>query len=378
MQNKYMYKWIVGLGCAIVLLFMTGQISAATLYVSTDGGHKSPYGRWEDAATNIASALAKSADGDEIIVSNGVHYCRNAYIDKEVTMRSLNGFKVTFIDNSQSWGLYSRAAATLDGFTVVNGHNANSSSMLLTAGSTVQNCIFSNNWAKDGGALSLSEDSVVSNCLFVNNYSTRQGGAINVKNGQNSKIYDTVFAYNETEGHGGAIMVESSGGVKCRNLLVYSNSAAFSGKTGGGIYGTESTFLENCTIVKNYSHAHGGGVYSALGAANCIIYDNSNAGGSAWVNWSSSANFTNCCIAAQSSPAVTGVGNFTDAPLFMAPESGDFRLQEGSPCVDYGVYASWMDEAVDLDGHRRLDRFTRKVDLGAYEYVYSGSLFMLK
>jgi hypothetical protein len=34
-----------------------------------------------------------------------------------------------------------------------------------------------------------------------------------------------------------------------------------------------------------------------------------------------------------------------------------------------------MDGAVDLDGHQRLDPYSRIVDMGCYEYLPSGSMY---
>jgi hypothetical protein len=36
-----------------------------------------------------------------------------------------------------------------------------------------------------------------------------------------------------------------------------------------------------------------------------------------------------------------------------------------------------MTDAVDLDGHRRLDRYSRIVDMGCYEYLPSGALITI-
>ena len=60
-----------------------------------------------------------------------------------------------------------------------------------------------------------------------------------------------------------------------------------------------------------------------------------------------------------------GVGNITNAPLFVDYASGDLRLQPDSPCIDTGNVA-YAPGPVDLDGNPRIVNGT--VDMGAYEF----------
>lgn len=362
-----------GVLAAALAVAAIGRGWGVTVYVSTNGANISPYTNWANASTNIARALLSRVDGDVIIVSNGVHACYSLSVNPAITIRSLNGPEVTLIDNSRFWGLILNNTGVLDGFTLFNGSNINSSSMLIYKNSTVKNCIFKENWAKNGGALYISTDSLVSNCVFMGNTGIERGGAVYVYAGLSNRIYNCTFYDNRCTNGGGAIYVQ--GGVQCRNLLIYSNRADNSG--GGGIYGTTNTFLDNCTIAYNFSASHGGGVFNEVRAANCIIYTNW-AGGSAWWNWSSSAYFTNCCIGWQSSPAIGGVNNFTNAPLFVDPDAANFRLQPDSPCIDRGVDLDWMDAATDREGRPRRDRLARRVDIGAFEYVRPATVFSVR
>jgi len=57
---------------------------------------------------------------------------------------------------------------------------------------------------------------------------------------------------------------------------------------------------------------------------------------------------------------------------FVSPETGNYRVQPNSPCVDAGVNSFWMFDAVDRDG---LPRITGKsADIGAYELNMSSSV----
>ena len=85
------------------------------------------------------------------------------------------------------------------------------------------------------------------------------------------------------------------------------------------------------------------------------------------VSWSCAGAFSN----------FTGSGNITNYPAFANPVAGDYHLPAGSPCVNAGLNAVWMDTARDLDGHRRIDRFSGHVDMGAYEFSPAGSMFIV-
>ena len=61
----------------------------------------------------------------------------------------------------------------------------------------------------------------------------------------------------------------------------------------------------------------------------------------------------------------SGVGNFTNAPLFVDVAARDFHLQTNSPCINAGAN-TYVDTDTDLDGNPRIAGGT--VDVGAYEF----------
>ncbi|MGI6088308.1 MAG: choice-of-anchor Q domain-containing protein, partial [Kiritimatiellia bacterium] len=70
--------------------------------------------------------------------------------------------------------------------------------------------------------------------------------------------------------------------------------------------------------------------------------------------------------------------NTTNAPVFVNSDAGDYRLAQGSPCINTGTNLPWMAEAVDLDGRPRIDRFSRLPDMGCYEHMPQGMILNLR
>jgi hypothetical protein len=66
-----------------------------------------------------------------------------------------------------------------------------------------------------------------------------------------------------------------------------------------------------------------------------------------------------------------GLGNLTNAPLFMDEAEGDFRLPSNSPCINAGKN-EFVWSTIDLGGNARVSGGT--VDIGAYEFQQSGSV----
>ncbi|MCX6923586.1 MAG: hypothetical protein NT154_10335 [Verrucomicrobia bacterium] len=75
-----------------------------------------------------------------------------------------------------------------------------------------------------------------------------------------------------------------------------------------------------------------------------------------------------CCTTAQ---ITNGIGNITNAPLFVDYDGGNLRLQSNSPCINAGLNA-YAPGPTDLDGLPRIVSGT--VDIGAYEFQGPGSV----
>jgi hypothetical protein len=192
---------------------------------------------------------------------------------------------------------------------------------------------------------------ILYNCTLFKNASSSSGGAT-----RGAAVYNcTIFSNSASSGAAGDWSNMS-------NCLVFANSA--SSYSGGATMGT----LNNCTIVGNSAGTAGGGVYGGT-LINCIVYFNTaTTDGS---NWYSTASFTKSCTA----PDPGGVGNITADPMFVDTNTANYRLNANSPCINAGINQNWMTNAFDLDGHRRIDRLSGRVDIGVYEFIHKITLF---
>ncbi len=117
---------------------------------------------------------------------------------------------------------------------------------------------------------------------------------------------------------------------------------------------------------------------------NTIIYGNAGAAGRSniFLVPGTGVILTNCCTAPMQGynvqPVTPNADNIDLDPLFVNLTGGDYRLQSDSPCINTGANMLWMADAIDLDGRCRLDRFSRQVDMGCYEYLPQGAMFNLR
>ena len=490
-------KKVLFLLLSFALLVSSGM--AATFHVAVTGDDVNDGSTWLQAKCSIQAAVDAAADGDVILVSNGVYTAtadQVVSIEKSVDIRGVNGPDVTIIDGGNSRRCVYSAPPNngspiyLSGFAICNGNasqgagvyksgyrdfylsncviHANTCSedgagiykTLKNSQMVVTDCIISNNLAARSGAGGYSRNAgrlFMFNCDIVNNISTNAGGGIS---GISSDYSGTVFElhdcriadntsvsnsgggiyFNSNAGATGVVnncIVEynhalSGGGVYHRYLgdlfitnciirgnevdytqgyagagvriygpgrmtgcLIAGNKVTAAGGHGGGValYTSDKVFeVDNCTIVSNSIMGDCGGglalskdVTAACTIRNTIIYNNTsvgNARSNVFVGAGSGVIFTNCCTAPLNNgtdqPITPDAGNIDLDPVFVNLTGGDYRLQSDSPCINTGANMLWMADAVDLDGRCRLDRFSRQVDMGCYEYVPQGAMFNLR
>ncbi|MBN1362032.1 MAG: right-handed parallel beta-helix repeat-containing protein [Sedimentisphaerales bacterium] len=295
----------------------------------------------------------------------------------------------------------------------------------------------------DGGAILCEWSSPrIRNCIFRNNESAMRGGAISCRSGsaaiewctmeQNRACYGAAIACSSVDGHTcitnctirANTAVSSGGGVSCGSAtqmvgcLIAMNESQGLGNTlgrylcGGGGVMVEGigAVLANCTIAGNIAE-QGSGLASGCvdggeGIAslyNCIVWGNS--GGQ-----ENQVGFSWCCpgcvrttgpvaIRARRSCIQGGAGlplsndgmylaYVEDAncvhsdPHFVSPETGDYRLEADSPCIDVESGELPVQLAsTDLDGTARNVDFdgdgVAQTDMGTYEALPSDGTFVV-
>lgn len=215
---------------------------------------------------------------------------------------------------------------------------------------------FMRNTAASGGGI---YNGTYRNCVISENTSTGSGGGA-----YGGTFYDSVISGNYASGSGGGIYngtyhrtkisgnraVSDGGGTYSGtgyNSLLTENHAVGSG--GGNCSG----YLYNCTVSANRCGASGGGTYNGY-HYNSVIVDNFNPDGE-----------NNCHSGSRYYCMCENVDN----PRFVNPAACDYRLREGSGCVNAG-YNSYANGTNDLSMAVRIQGGT--VDIGAYEGAVKG------
>jgi len=264
---------------------------------------------------------------------------------------------------------------------------------------TLTNCTFSDNVAQDGGGMFNTEGSspTLTNCTFSGNYAEEGGGGM-FNDGVNPTLIDCTFSGNYADNYGGGMSNENSGPT-LTNCTFRGNLADDGDGTGGGMFNSfdSNPVLINCTFSGNSAEHDGGAIYNdggSLTLMNCTFGGNVATNGNAVAcdHGPSNIEITNCIIWDGTSEVwnndgstitisysdiqggwFNGMGNIDADPCFVNPDSNDYHLRPGSPCIDAGDpnYVAGPNET-DLDGNPRIvdgnNDGNSVVDMGAYEY----------
>ncbi|MFC1517762.1 choice-of-anchor Q domain-containing protein [Candidatus Margulisiibacteriota bacterium] len=310
----------------------------------------------------ITAAVVSANPGDIIELLAGT-YQENKKVDlgKDLIIRGASGtnstnVKIDGAGTHRAFDIINGASVTVSGLTIQNGFDnflsTSGGGIRLTSGelymensrgiscdvenrhggflyvpggtaATLNRCYFEGNTAHWGGAVQVRGTLHARHTIFRENTATMGGGVFNYLSAAKyyglNNIYDSNLATN-TSGSG----VYNSGTYKEENSTFYNNSGRGVGQYGG-----------SHTAVNNIYHS-------------TVIY-----GGS---------NVTYSCYYPGS---FSGVGNIFADPLFKNAVAGDFRLQDGSPCIDKGDSAV-IDWNYDLAYEPRI--MGAAVEMGALEY----------
>jgi hypothetical protein len=304
------------------------------------------------------------------------------------------------------------SATVIDGFTLTGGTGTYSAGYYHGGGlfarsssPSIRNCIFEGNVAEAGGGVSLYVAWVtIESCVFENNEATfggnRGGGGLHILS-CSPTVVNCAFIENLASGPASGGGVGLMGGYpEIIGCLFAGNEGLF----GGGLRNDSGKpTIVNCTFIGNISRYEdcGAGMYSygnnaEASVINCIFWGNyDGADGVPIVDYFYGAETSVFHSNVQGGWDGAGGGVIDADPLFVDAANGDLRLMPGSPCIDAGDTAAFLEFGLDhdLDGNPRpvdgsqgggdggpmlLRRWHRvfipppRVDMGAYEYQPDG------
>lgn len=292
-----------------------------------------------------------------------------------------------FIDNSASQGGGVYVSESQPSFTncVFEDNAAATGAGVYTfvSHTSLTGCVFSGNLASyvGGGVATYGGTATLESCVFDDNDAQGSGGAAAWTHSQVT-LNRCVFERNIAPG-GAAMFVESD---VINQAVVVAVNSRFTGNIGDVLlnwttelqYPSELT-LVNCTIAANSGAGLVNFNTSEAMIAGCVFWSNGAVnkaeqlvpgGGSIVASYS--------CI----QNGYKGAGNIAIDPNFADMAAGDFRLTDGSPCIDAGDNTAFAGlppgaDAGDLDGNARFVDHAGTtdtgqgrapiVDMGAYE-----------
>lgn len=295
----------------------------------------------------------------------------------------------------------------------------------------ISHCTFSQNKASSGGAgiYNIASSPVITHCTFTNNTETTgdpaTGGGIHNANGSSPQISHCTFTGNSALSGGGAIYNANTSMPAITSCTFINNNASGSSGNGGAIFNSASSpVIALCILRGNVAGVGGGAIYNTGNSSPRIIgsvFSGNNVGTSGGINifnqnsnpaivnctfsdlhlatekggiynnaaspviinsilWgrnSSILNFSGSnptvsySIVQQAQPGVyPGTGNLNTDPLFIAPGTGDYRLQQTSQAIHSGNIniTQYGIPAVDIEGNRRT--VGGQINIGAYASAY--------
>ncbi len=218
-------------------------------------------------------------------------------------------------------------------------------------------------------------DNVTVSGLTVTNGNSYYGAGIRCQEAS-PVLEDLKIINNNANYSGGGIYVGNYSYPIMRNLVIAGNTADY---YGGGIYFNDiyaNCIIVNVTIANNTAGNQGGGIftyYSDMTIINSIFWNNIpeqvyNTGYHGYLTLAyADIQGGESGIEGDFNDITWLDGNIEEDPLFADVENGDYRLLEGSPCIDAGT--SYLEIADSVLVNMSEDEYWGIApDMGAYEY----------
>ena len=359
--------------CFLIILLASfiSTNMAGTFYVDVNSTNPTPpFTNWSTAAQTIQEAVDQTANGDTVIVADGVYrtgarrfplpfsvLTNRVVVTNSILLESVNGATVTYIEGYHNIPggngtdaircVFMTNGGTLKGFTLTNGATLRTTFSAwnldfcgggVCCGSiaeTVSDCVFVNDWCHDLGAG--AQGGTLTNCVLRNNRSTVSGGAasksilvncsvltnwaLNTGGGVSSCfVTNTLFEGNFAAPNSPTTPFEIRGGAAFQSVLdgcvVSFNYTSNSVEAeGGAVYGST---VNRCLITSNYAQYWGGGA-SRSRLNNSLVIGNTAgySGGGSYLS-----GLTNCTVVANSAPIGGGVDIGTNWNCIIYANSG--------------------------------------------------------
>jgi hypothetical protein len=355
---------------------------------------------FDNDTTTIASTII---DADTLVLGVADTGSVVVFISGEDSTSVIQGFTMqngigiaANYDMRPGGGIYCHSSSPTIKNNILIGnvaHNAAGGAIFCGSNTTpiiTHNVITGNSSNQGGGICCALSSPIISNNTLSDNHAAYEGGGIACHYYSYPTIHYNIITGNSCDGRGGGIDLWWQCGGQISNNLIADNLA----QNGGGIGCHESSpIIKNNTISRNYASSSCGGILcyykSSPLITNNVISSNLQGWG-IYCEWESNpailhnnvwdnldGNFIDCPAGVGDTSWGTNINgipcdsfyNIIRDPLFV-DTLNDFRLQEGSPCIDAGDNSVAPNS--DLDGNARVvdgnEDDSAVVDMGAYKY----------
>lgn len=374
-----------------------GLFPLRPIYVDADATGSGDGSSWADAYTELQSALAEVAYGQDIWVSEGVYYPDYDSLSDvhtgniSATFRLVNdvvlygGFSGTESSEDQrNWAVHptvlsgdidhndltdSKGIIT-DAVNIV-GSNAQTvvTSSGVTETSVLDGFIITGGdangsgagwWNPDcsgGGMYNDTGNPTLTNLTFSGNRAFAGGGLFN-SNSSSPMITNAIFNGNTAYGGGGLFnYINSSPTIN--NVILSRNKA----ESGAGLYNDSGSNPEmtNVTFSNNTASLAGGSIYnysSEPKVHNSILWGNNPSEIYNGISGNTIITYSDI------EGGYIGAGNINANPLFVDEKNGDVHLKPFSPCIDAGDNLAPNLPITDIDNDDRRIDDPRVTDVG--------------